>query len=325
MKLSNRCVRTAAAAALIAASGLNLTAAGAQPLLDEETDPCHGDQTRCHFQSDGCPDPKTCPNYRNNYEPGHGWSAAADGLVHIDYWINPTRQTAISELRRPGSSLSDEQVIQAIQQAFSTWQAWHPHIRFDYQGETETPAGHIPDGQNVVGFGQPLIPGAIAETSTRGDAQHIREADIVIVNGGWSWRPCEQRDDSCPDERINPYEDDPRCDQFEQEIQMGDVRIWTECPLRSLEIDLQGITTHEVGHVLGMTHAPGPESRYLTMVGGDRGGESFGNHRHFSTLGLGDVLGVRALYPFECPDPGPDGSVPPEYRNVCPAITVYAP
>lgn len=119
------------------------------------------------------------------------------------------------------------------------------------------------DGFNVVSF-----QGA-NNTSVGGTDGHP-EFDIQLAPAAWRWAPCEQRDNSCTPVGFQ---------------------------------DLQSIVTHEAGHALWMGHPTGPaeQVRLMTMWPGD--GEQIGNDRFWSTLALGDVLGIRSLYPCSCPLP----------------------
>jgi hypothetical protein len=59
------------------------------------------------------------------------------------------------------------------------------------------------------------------------------------------------------------------------------------------------VATHEWGHVLGLDDLLAPAAEGLTMyarapVTDDRGAQV---RRELSTIGLGDLLGLRRLYP----------------------------
>lgn len=56
-------------------------------------------------------------------------------------------------------------------------------------------------------------------------------------------------------------------------------------------MDVQNIATHELGHTFGLNHPKGPGSGCLTMYAYSNTGETAK-----STLGDGDILGIRALY-----------------------------
>lgn len=300
---------------VLGAGMLAPSTAGAEsesPIPEQTFSSCEGVQTPCNFEPEKCPHPKTCPNYSLLFQADQGWEAGADGLIHIDYWVNPEGQT--QPLKPTDPWLPADQVVAAVQAAFATWEAWNPRLRFHFAGITDaTPNPLVRDGKNVIGFG----PLAHFSASAAGfhDGRHIVESDITLNSRTpWIWRPCQQQDDSCTDQTTTYH-------YFEDELAqagLGDTVIIQSGAV----LDIQAVTTHEVGHLLGLGHAPGLESRFLTMLSAS-GNESFGDKRHQNTPGLGDVLGLRVLYPFECPAEGEP--VPPEYRNVCPTITIYAP
>lgn len=47
--------------------------------------------------------------------------------------------------------------------------------------------------------------------------------------------------------------------------------------------------------------------------------------REHSTLGLGDVLGMKKLYPWTCPKLKSGQSYPSTYRYLCPAVKIFSP
>ena len=109
--------------------------------------------------------------------------------------------------------------------------------------------------------------GGVTTSSSGG---YIVEADIPRYpqTSSDAWHPCEQRDGSCTD---------------------------TDQPTG----DLQDLLTHELGHTLGLGDLPDkPETHWLTMQHVPQPGERFRN-----TLALGDVLGLRHLYPTAAPMP----------------------
>jgi hypothetical protein len=119
------------------------------------------------------------------------------------------------------------------------------------------------DGVNVVGFQGAGAFTPVAVTYGR------PEFDMRFGPTGWVWRPCEQRDGACT-----------RLDYPE----------------------LQGAATHEAGHAVWLDHVTDQNlDRYMTMWPGDNE-QGYGD-RFWQTLGLGDVLGIRALYPCSCPLP----------------------
>ena len=65
-------------------------------------------------------------------------------------------------------------------------------------------------------------------------------------------------------------------------------------------VDIQGVATHEMGHVVGIDHTNAPASACLTMYKFSSLGET-----QKRTLGLGDKLGMDALYGSGDTTPGP--------------------
>ena len=166
------------------------------------------------------------------------------------------------------TALSVDQITRGIAEAFATWQQAAPTLEFVYGGIASKPpvAG---DGSNTVGFSPTNI---FANVDSNGD--RITEADIFLGAGPYVWHPCEQRDNSC-----------------------------TQLRNSGEGFDLQAITTHEVGHWLGLVDMNDATSeRELTMHPGS-GTQTTSTDRFWVTLALGDVLGIRSLYPCSCPLP----------------------
>lgn len=217
-----------------------------------------------------CPDAKTCRRYvfgEGNTDAARAlrWPTGSDGLVTVHYSVNPAH-----------SGLSNEQVRGAVGAAFATWQAAAPKLRFVFDGftsRTPTPG----DGHNDIGW----APGSTYALPQGDENRALVEADMWFAAGvgNWTWEPCEQRDGSCTGTRV-PNGGTGGCCRAE----------------------LQAAATHEAGHWLwlGDMNEEGEEEldRELTM----------NPHPPFqdrwrSTLALGDVLGIRALYPCSCPLP----------------------
>jgi hypothetical protein len=213
-----------------------------------------------------CPEPKTCRRYAFVNGRQARWPVGPDGRATIRYRVNPSGA---------GSTITPEQIEGAVAAAMETWRRAAPTVRFVYEGRTDKVALQG-DGANVVSFNAPET----ARTwTTPGPDGNLVEFDMYFRRNGWVWHPCEQRDGSC-----TPYstEEDPVTGFY--------------------ATDLQAVATHEVGHVLWLTDMTDNDlDRELTMYPGD--GEDLQGSRHWSTLALGDVLGIRGLYPCSCPLP----------------------
>ena len=211
-----------------------------------------------------CPDPRTCPRY-----------TYIAGASTAPVWPKaPDGVVRISyEINPTGfTGLSENDVVSAIRTAFATWESALPSLRFDYMGRTSrTPAPF--DGRNTVGVG--TTPGAAHAWPTHKDGLII-EADTLFQPGEWSWTPCAQADNSCTN-RNAP----------------GSTGL-------TYHSDLQAVATHEVGHWLWLGHPVEEDAFLMTMFSGYKDQHS---DRYMSTLGLGDVLGARSLYPCSCPMP----------------------
>lgn len=179
-------------------------------------------------------------------------------------------------------------VEDAVRAAAQTWMQADPAVKFVYDGRTNSLP--ITDNVNVVAFlvqgvadtggedddgdGQGMEGDIAVSTVRNNNDNSIDEADTAInVAFPWDWHACENRANSCTDrdvsgEPVRPY-------------------------------DLQAVMTHEFGLWLGLNDLDDEASRELTMYDQFETGE-----RHQSTLGMGDMLGVRKAYPCSgCDDP----------------------
>ena len=236
-----------------------------------------------------CPAPRTCPRFvltgGVSLRQAPRWPAGSGGIAVIHYRINP---------RGALTALDDAHVVAAIRAAFASWQAMVPSIRFVYDGTTASPPV-ANDGQNVVGFGDLTSGNHLGNAIVTASGGTILEADIVLASGrtetrpagaaviDWTWRPCGTPRSPCTDLR--------GCAQI--------------VAVLHCQHDLQNAATHEVGHWLWLGDLRSPQDVGMTMYGtiGAGAGEVFVSERHKDTLGLGDVIGARALYPCVCSAP----------------------
>lgn len=74
-----------------------------------------------------------------------------------------------------------------------------------------------------------------------------------------------------------------------------------------LEFDIEDVAAHEVGHAIGFDHVNGKNSEFNT----EYPFIIFEGETHKTTLGLGDKLGMKALYDNGGDDNGGGGKCPP--------------
>lgn len=215
----------------------------------------------------GCPGADTC----GRFAIGEALPMAG-GRVVVRYRINPG-----------GSStpyISEDQRVAAIRAAAAAWSRADPRIVFQYDGLTTKPAGT----PGVAGFGTPCNHGTHPACGGLIDGQ----ATLTFSDSApWTWRAC------------GPGGGDRPCTPYDQPCrEIGP-------DLRCEGIDLQAVATHEWGHVLGLRDLFGREATGLTMYArspvADRDVDRA--RRDLSTLGRGDILGLRSLYPTTVPFP----------------------
>ena len=211
-----------------------------------------------------CPNPKTCDIYEIINETDGGPRGGTKG------WRPDSDGTVrvrffVNPAPPAGSGLTEDTMETAFLEGTRIIEAADPRLRFVYQGRTTKGPDQF-DGVSVFTFGD------AAWHRFDGDG-YITEADIGpkagATAGGWAYTPCEQRDGGCSKSATGKSE-------------------------------ILNTIVHEEMHTMGLadlSHVP--ETLELTMYPGNM----TSGERHHVTLGLGDVLGLRALYPTSAPMP----------------------
>lgn len=133
-------------------------------------------------------------------------------------------------------------------------------IDFHFGGVTTLSPARLGDGFNVVGF-TPNRCEHCAWVSLKNRRGQIIEADIQ-----WSTTLGTPSEVFMTDATCSTLD----CDKF----------------------DVHSIAAHEVGHFLGLAHVEGEAHQLLVMYPGTKR-----NEIQDRTLGAGDILGIRSLYP----------------------------
>lgn len=249
------------------------------------------------------------------------WPSARDGTVRVEYYINPNHQIWLTK----------EDVRGAVAAAADTWMRANPRLRLIFKGFTND--SPIPlDGKLVIGWWPTYGAAAVygQPDSFGWHPQIRRELDPVWYSTplrtpwnfdiwlnptvAWEWAPCKF---ACPPYRAKHL----------REVDPGD-RTGTFYVFGFAEF--QSVMTHEFGHVLGLNDINEPDYCPLTMVttgcfNWPKPAPDGYGIRYSSTLGLGDILGLRALYPFKCPTLKKGQRMPSAYAQVCPIIKIFTP
>ena len=266
-----------------------------------------------------------CPSYTFNIGTAEEsrWPAEPDRTIRIEYWVNPNGQ----------AWLPSDKVAGAAKAAAATWMRANPRLRMIYKGlSSDLPLPF--DGKLVIGwwpnhgaaaaFGRP--DGLNWHPQIRKELDPVWYSTPLEGNFNYDiwisphnpieWEPCST---SC-----RPYPT--------RYVVARDVGDGTNCPCYEPRVvpyaELQAMLTHEFGHVLGLGHV-GIENCPLTMVSAgcpDWPPPSPGYRNHnAASLALGDMLGLKALYPFTCPKVKRGQRMPTRFAQVCPTIKVYTP
>ena len=164
-------------------------------------------------------------------------------------------------------------MVSLIRGAAQTWMDANPRLHLIYDGvTTDVPA----NGNNIIGWGTSRGIGTAAAHHTPNQYGPIYTGfDIVIQSHtSWSWEPC-----------------DPAAGQPCTAERDGEAS------------DFQAMVTHEWGHVLGLDHPCVEQSDCDSPNDDEELTMKTGGTRIRRTLALGDILGVRELYPTDAPMP----------------------
>jgi hypothetical protein len=207
-----------------------------------------------------------CPDPRGcpNYKLlGGRWPRDPNGVATIHYRVKTTGHTPAS-----GTPITPEQLVADTRAAAQTWMDAVPSVNLVFDGTTtEAPNS----SNNVIGWGFASGATGVAETRfTPGPDGPTFTGFSVYLTPTYAFTSR-----SCDPAHGQPCDDDP-----------------------NLGANLRGTLIHELAHVLGLDHVndqPGTAELTMYSVGGEG--------RHYITLGLGDVLGARELYPTNAPLP----------------------
>ncbi len=192
----------------------------------------------------------------------------------LPYVINPARPVESTPVLPQGTSL--EEIIREVQNGFQTWENVNDSsIEFSFEGVSEQTEPSI-DGTNLVTLAaDPLGDGNCGTAFTR---------VVACLEVGL----CRLSDGDFVDV------------EFAGQIIDADIIICSSSRSETISIDgsgdsdLQGRTTHEIGHLLGLAHTGVlPDTMY--------GYTSFDNvgiaNRSRTTLSTNDVIGLSITYP----------------------------
>ncbi|GAC1426620.1 MAG: hypothetical protein NVSMB57_17380 [Actinomycetota bacterium] len=194
-------------------------------------------------------------------------AATSCGLYQLSSARWPTTHGVLTihyQLSTVTPSLTPDLVVLAVQAATRTWEEANPNVHFVLDRATSD-MPQLGDGVNQIAFVPTLEPGVLAVTNQRMKGSRIVESDLLLnISKPWGWFQCGSNAIRCTD----------------------------DTSLGAHFMDLQAVVTQQLGHWLSLESLTTPQADELTMYDGIGYGQ-----RHQDTLGLGDVLGVRAAYP----------------------------
>lgn len=212
-------------------------------------------------------------------------STFADGA--IPYWINPTIPAGFTPLEPTNSA---DVIVAKVHEAFRAWENVSTStVKFRFAGFTD--AGDAGDGRMVVSFSTAPAHGGPIDTGCRAAAQSSPATGPagVILTRSFVGQILE-----C-DPTIHPLPLPPANRDIQVAWWVGDVPPPSPAPGgRQGRVDLQGILTHEIGHVLGLDHTGTAETATMTIW--NDAGETLGG-LSLRTLSADDEIGVSTLYP----------------------------
>lgn len=214
------------------------------------------------------------------------WDLAGLPDGAIPYWVNPTIPAGFTPFE-PASSA--DVIVAPVHEAFRTWENVSTSmVKFRFAGFTD--AGEASDGKMVVSFSGAPAHGGPIDTGCRAAAQAspATGAAGTILPRSFAGQILE-----C-DPTIHPLPLPPPALNVQVAWWVGDAPPPRPPGGRQGRADLQGILTHEIGHVLGLDHTGTAETATMTIW--HNVGESIGGFT-LRDLSFDDEVGVSALYP----------------------------
>jgi matrixin len=210
------------------------------------------------------------------------WDLAAYQDAAIPYWINPTIPAGFTPFE-PTSSR--DAILEKVQNAFRAWENVPTSaVKFRFAGLTD--AREATDGRMVVSFSASPPRGGPIDTGCRAAD---RNSPATGAAGSILPRSFAGQILEC-DPVIHPWPVDRATAWW-----VGDTPPPLAAPgTRQTRMDLQGLLTHEIGHVLGLDHSATAETATMTIW--NSAGESVGGYT-VRTLSTDDSIGISVLYP----------------------------